>query len=250
MMPRMRFLWVALVEVLLALPLRAGAAEGLSLTWGECALSGSAAHDGTWTCDSNLGQSDLFCAFGVGAPVDSVLGVEVVVDVQQADAGLPDWWRFEVGGCRSGELLADLDFRARSACADFYHGNATAGLTYDPGQPRGGANQARIRVTASVLPDFGYATLDPATMYYAARLIIRHATTTDPLCAGCAGPACLVLNSITVKRQPGASGGDVVVTTPGAGDANWATWQGGAGANCASVPVRAVTWGRIKGLYR
>jgi len=247
----MSFLRVALAAVLLALPSRAAAAEGLYLTWGECALHPSAAHDRGSACNSNLGVNDLFCAFRVGALVDSVLGVEAEVDVQHADAELPDWWRFDVGGCRSGELLTDLDFRARSACADFYHGNAAAGLVYDPGQPHGGANQARIRVAASVLPSFGYATLDPAATYYAARLVIRNNSTTGTtVCAGCAGPACLVLNSVLVKRQPGAIGGDVAVTTPGPDDANWATWQGGTGANCASVPVRAVTWGRIKSLYR
>ena len=95
------------------------------------------------------------------------------------------------------------------------------------------------------------ALLDPAATYYAARLVIRHTLTTGTtVCAGCSGPACLVLNSILLRRQPGAIGGDVAVTTPGPGDANWATWQGGAGANCASVPARAVTWGRVKSLYR
>jgi hypothetical protein len=247
-MPRMRTLRIALALVLLALPARAGAVEGLYLTWGGCALAPSAAHDLAWACDIYPGESDLFCAFGVDAAVDSVLGVEVVVDVQHAAAVLPDWWRFDVGGCRPGELLADFDFTSHTECADLYHGYATGGLVYDPGQPYGGANQARIRANASVLPGFGYATLDPANMYYAARLVIRHTSTT--LCTGCSQPACLVLNSILLKRQPGAIGGDVMVATPGPGDANWVTWQGGAGANCASVPVRAVTWGRIKGLYR
>ena len=246
----MRFLLVVLAVVLLALPAsRAGAAEGLYLTWGECALSGSATHGGAWTCDSDLGLSDLFCAFSVGATVDSVLGLEAAVDVQHADAVLPDWWRFEVGGCRTGELVADLDFTARTSCADLYHGNATSGLSYYPGQPHGGANQARIRVAASVLPSFGYATLVPAATYYAARIAIHHGGTITPLCAGCIHPACLVLNSIILKRQPGAPGGDVALSAAGTG-ANWATWQGGAGADCAAVPVRAITWGRIKSLYR
>jgi hypothetical protein len=247
-MPRMKLLRVVLAVVCLALPSRAGAVEGLYLTWGECALDGAAVHDRSWTCDSDLGLSDLFCAFGVGATVDSVLGAEVVVDVQHAAPVLPDWWRLDVGGCRSGDLLADLDFTARNSCADLYQGNATGGLAFDPGQPYGGANQARIRINASVLPSFGYATIDPTKTYYAARLVIRRAHTTA--CDGCAQSACLVLNSILLKRQPGAIGGDVSVTVPGPDDANWATWQGGTGANCVTVPARAVTWGRIKGLYR
>ena len=59
-----------------------------------------------------------------------------------------------------------------------------------------------------------------------------------------------MLNSVIVKRQPGTAGGDVILGEPGPGNANWATWQGGSGANCATVPARAVTWGRLKGLYR
>jgi len=27
-------------------------------------------------------------------------------------------------------------------------------------------------------------------------------------------------------------------------------WQGGAGADCAAVPVRRTTWGAVKALYR
>lgn len=69
-------------------------------------------------------------------------------------------------------------------------------------------------------------------------------------CAGCLAPACLVLNGITIRRLPGAPGGDVIISSVGAGNPNWVTWRGGAGADCSLVPVRAVTWGRIKTLYR
>jgi hypothetical protein len=63
-------------------------------------------------------------------------------------------------------------------------------------------------------------------------------------------PACLVLNSILVRRSPGAVGGDSFVSTPGPGDANRATWQG-TGADCSAVPVRRQsTWGAVKSLYR
>ena len=230
-----------------ALPVRA--AEGLYLTWNDCALAAGAASDLSQACASDLGQQALYCAFRLPAPVDSVLGVEIVVDVQHADATLPDWWRFDVVGCRAGNLGAGFDFTSQSACVDFLQGHATGDLQgYYLTEPRGGASQARIRAAASVLPGFGYAQLDASSMYYGARLTITNVNTTA--CTGCAGPACLVLNSVIVKRQPGTAGGDVILGEPGPGNANWATWQGGSGANCATVPARAVTWGRLKGLYR
>ncbi len=225
--------------------------EGLFLTWGDCAL-GTSTHDLWSACDTNLGDQKLFCAFRVPFAADSVLGLEVVVDLQHSAPTLPAWWLFAPGGCRAGVLRPSFDFTGRTACRDFFGGNASGTLqSYTVGQPGGAANQARIRTAAAMLPGYGYATLDAAETYYAAILPIPDDNTVGvTACAGCAGPACLVLNSITVRRQPGATGGDIVLAAPGPGNANFATWQGGAGANCAAVPVRSMTWGRIKGLYR
>ncbi len=229
----------------------ARADEGLFLTWGDCAL-GTSAHDRSNPCDTNVGDQKLFCAFRLPFAADSVLGLELVVDVQHSAASMPSWWMFAPGGCRAGSLRPAFDFTGRSSCRDFFLGNATGSLqSYTVGQPHGGANQARIQMAAAMLPSFGYATLNDTDMYYAAVLTIPNDFTVGgTVCSGCAGPACLVLNSILVRRQPGTAGGDISLTVPGPDGANFATWQGGVGAACAAVPVRAVTWGQIKGLYR
>jgi len=243
-------LGAALLLAALTMPASSGrAAEGLSLTWNDCATAAGSSHDLVWTCDSNSGESGLFCAFGVGATVDSVLGFELVVDIQHSAPVLPDWWQFASGGCRYGQLDADFDFRAFTGCADFSAARASGGvLGYYVGEPRYGAGQARIKVAGAWLPDAGYATLSPDSTYYAARVIIRHGLTSG--CSGCSGAACLVFNGMRIRRQPGAVGGDVELSVPGLDSSNWATWQSGDGADCATVPVRAVTWGRLKGLYR
>ena len=231
----------------------ASATEGLYLTWNDCALDPGASHDVTNTCDSDLGQKTLYCAFTVPALVDSVLGLQVVVDLQHSEASLPDWWRLEVAGCRAGELRADFNFPSQSGCGDTFQGLAVGGLLgYYPAQPRGGANQAHILVAASRLPGYGYMRFEPDVMYHGARLTISNVGTVAPqtVCAGCSGSACLVLNSVLIQRQPGAAGGDVFIGQPGPDDANFATWQGGSTAGCVAVPVRAVTWGRVKSLYR
>src|SRR4030095_13394812 len=81
------------LALLLALPGAVGpahAADGLFLSWNQCAPAGS--QDRTFDCQTSLGQSNLFGAFTVAQPVDSVLGIEAVIDLQAAGLGVPDWW--------------------------------------------------------------------------------------------------------------------------------------------------------------
>jgi hypothetical protein len=234
------------VALLLAAPASsASAAEALYLGWNNCPGGLTTARVAQSPCTSDAGSQDLLCAFQVAGPVDSVLGVEVVVDLQHSDASLPDWWRADVGGCRAGAISAQFDF-GPTTCANFL-GNASGLLQdYTVARPHGGANQAELRAAASVLPGFGYASLDPALVYGAARIRISNTRTTT--CTGCGGSACLVLNSVRIVRQPGAIGGDLLVTAPAPADGSWASWQ--ATADCSAVPVRNTTWGHLKGLYR
>jgi len=245
-----------LAATLLACCLPAGlsrAAEALYLTWNECALDGLAVHDRTSVCGVNTGGQDLFVAFRMPFASDSVLGLEIVVDVQHSAATMPDWWMLASDGCRAGALQVSFDFTTNPVCADFFLGNASGGLQgYYVREPRGGTNQARMKLAGAFLPAFGYASLNADDLYYGAKMSLLNVNTVSPgpVCPGCFGGACLVLNSILVRRQPGAAGGDVYLTTPGPANANFATWQGGTGASCAAVPARSVTWGRLKSLYR
>ncbi len=204
-------------------------------------------------CDANIGQEDLFLAFTMPQATGAdVLGIIAVVDIQHSDAALPEWWKLAASGaCRSGNLLASGDFSGNTTCTDPWQGEAVAEIQgYDLGSPRGGANQARIKVACGVAPGLERA-LDTFAMYYGTRLTLLNGGTTGfAACAGCLGSACLVLNSIEVKRTPGAPGGDLFISSPGPANANWALWRGGQGANCALVPTRNMTWGRLKSLYR
>jgi len=235
--------WIA------CLTLTAGAAhagEELHLSWDACDSDAGAAHNRTFDCVDAGATHVLHAAFTLAAPVDSVFGLEVVVDLQSASTTLPDWWRLDGTGCRTGALSADLLFGTTS-CAPAFGPTALASFpSYTVGMPRGGTNQARIKVGVGVSPDQA-VTLLAGTPYQAVRLKITSASTAT--CTGCATGTCLVLNSILLKRPPSALGGNVYVLTPGPGAANWATWQGD-GSDCAAVPVRAVTWGAIKALYR
>jgi hypothetical protein len=120
---------------------------------------------------------------------------------------------------------------------------------YDVGMPRGGLNQARIKVVAAV-PSESARSLGTAISYAAVAVRIDNRKTVGfGACTGCAGDVCLVLNSILVRRLPGGTG-DVFLQVPAALNGNMATWGTGSGANCSAVPARNTTWGQVKTLYR
>lgn len=220
--------------------------ESLSLTWGDCVSSAAATANVSSACDTELGERSLYAAFTLAYPLDSVVALEVVIDIQTSGAALPPWWEFTATGCRPGGLLASTSFPTGSPCTNFWQGKASQVLSYYPGEPRGGAGQARVKIALAVLPD-QYRRLEASVVYDAVRLKLQNQGTAT--CTGCATAACLVLNSILVGRLPGAPGGDVLLQNPGANPRNHATWQGGSG-NCDAVPIRTSTWGQIKSLYR
>jgi hypothetical protein len=78
-------------------------------------------------------------------------------------------------------------------------------------------------------------------------LIDNFNTTGGGGCAGCSQPVCIVLNSIDIMTTQSVF---TTLTSPSSPGSNFATWQGGTGANCQSVPVKQATWGAVKALYR
>ena len=224
--------------------------EGLGLAWDEC-RSGSGFVNQAFACDNNTSFLELIVSFQPAADVTDVIGIEAVVDVQHAAPALPDWWSMTSTGCRAGELFASADFTTFGGCVDPWAGAGSAEVQgYDVGAPRGGANQARIKAVAGVLPADA-RTLLASHIYYGVRIRFRTGKTSGgTACAGCLQAACLVLNGVVIRRLPGSPGGDVTITGVGAGNPNWVTWRGGAGAECTLVPARRATWGAIKTLYR
>ena len=213
-------------------------------------LQGAGQSVEAFACDTNTGAHVLVCGLTVGAPIDSVLGVELVVDIQHSASSLPDWWGFGGADCRAGALRADTDFGSLATCVDPWLTSTAGGLLgYTQGMPRGAASQARMLIGFSV-PSNQPRVLDATDMYYAARIVIDDGATSS--CNGCGGAACLVLNSILIHRPPRPEGtptSDVLITAPGGNGANWASWQT-ATVNCMAVPVVNRTWGAVKAMYR
>jgi hypothetical protein len=222
---------------------QARAAAGLSLNWNDCPLGPTSQVAMIGPCQSG-GESDLFASFELASPVDSVIALEAVIDVQSEAAVLPAWWQYAPGGCRFGSLIERADFPVTTACADFWQNGATfAGPPgYTTGAPRGGSNQARIVASFAVLSTEARA-LVAGTRYYAARLVFTNDVGAP--CPGCEIPACLLLNSIRLIRISG----EVDLESPTAPNSNRAVWQS-LTATCDAVPARRMSWGRIKMLYR
>lgn len=243
-----RSLGVVAVLLALAAPGPAGAAGGIvQLSWTHCSGSAGATETLASTCDSNFGGQDLIAAFVPDEAVDSVLAVEIVIDVRFEDATVPPWWQLGVGGCRMGAWTPTSVPPAGDACVDWWNRDLASGFLYQTGEAWQSPGQARIAVAFAIPGDTPARHLDAGTQYFAARLRLENLGTTT--CLGCEKDACLVLNSIRLLRVPGQPGEDPVLETPAPGGGNWATWQGLA-ASCASVPARGSTWGRLKGLYR
>src|SRR5438093_4928136 len=147
-MSKRRLFCLSLIAASFASPARG--AEGLFLSWGDCAL-GTASQTILFDCAADTGQADLYCAFRLAQPIDSVLALEIVVDLQSAAATLPEWWHFEPLGCRNGLLRADDDFTGKSACVDFWNKGTSGDVqSYTPGLPRGQASHARLRIALDV----------------------------------------------------------------------------------------------------
>jgi hypothetical protein len=242
---------LALAGAIILHALGAGAAAGaeaLHLTWNDCA-AGAGVSNRAFACNDEGMVHELIAAFRAPQPIDSVLGAELVIDLQSGSTTLPSWWRFDVGGCRAGNVLqADVDFGSRSACTDLWQGDAVWSVSYTPGMPHGGLNQARIRIALGTFTDRAVNANDA---YYVARIVIESAG--SDTCAGCDIPVCLVLNGILIRRPPrpkGAPSADVLLTVPASNHGNWATWQVSSEQDCAAVPVRRRTWGQVKALYR
>ena len=113
------------------------------MTWDDCPLSGSAETNKAFTCDTNLGFSALYCAFSVTQPIDQIVGLEIVVDVQHSLGALPDYWQLgPAPQCRYDMLSASVNFSDANACASPGFTGAVM-QDYRVGEPRAGFRRRR-----------------------------------------------------------------------------------------------------------
>ena len=222
--------------------------QGISIGWQDCRSAGNpGSNQLTFGCNSNTIQMPLYPAVLLAVPVDSVFSVELVIDVDVASDPLPDWWSMN-GTCRTLSWFADV--AQAGSCTDPWNGVGAASVQgWLLGSPGNSGRHARLLVAAGVLAQDA-ARFDAGVPYTLCRVVLDSRGTTA-CAAGCTTPACMVFNSVLLRRLPGTTVEEVLVTAPEVAGNNVVVWQPLSGsADCASVPVRRSTWGAVKALYR
>ena len=173
---------------------------------------------------------------------DGVIDVDVATDV------LPSWWHMEPGGCHSSPSGWGAGLATTASCADAWAGQGSASIQgWLPGTPGGAPMHGRLLVAVGTLPGM-LATLPAGDALALCRLALRGDNTLT--CSGCTIPACLVFNSIIIRRLPGSSPEEIIISNEESVGSARVFWQDGTGADCQSVPTRRSTWGAVKSLYR
>jgi hypothetical protein len=217
---------------------------GLSITYSNCNLASNT--DRTYPCTTDPPQTPVIAAFHLDAALTDFVGVDALVGLATPEGSpVPDWWKSGSGECREG-LIAAAGITLLSGCTNPYAGTAGQGGGVSPNFVYDAQPNHRRFTIAWARAEGG--NVNATTRYAGARLNIEG--TGADVCAGCAQPACLVLQLVRVYGQ----GGTIIpLTDAGAGDNKSVTWNGGVvgGSGCpGETPARNRTWGQVKSLYR
>ena len=226
-------------------------AAGISLGWNDC-IQGSGAANADGLCTSTSGAPYTMVQSLENPPaLSQFISATTVMRVATDQATLPDWWRCDAAGCRTGRLLVDGNSFAGTGpfnCTDPWEGGSGGGGNFIPGPyvDDGTALGADFGVIQAVLARPTPFDMNPANgEHYLMKVQILKTASTA--CAGCTFPACIYFR-LAILEQP-AGVGNVSVTT--GGTRNYVTWNGGGTINCPGyTPNHKSTWGSVKALYR
>jgi len=218
----------------LLLPSVAHAAPSARLTWQLETLAG---------CYREVSDQYVQDGANVGVGVTGLAEpfTAYAVDIElaaQDGQPLPDAWRFDEAGCRGPSGVSwKTQVSPGSSCGSLYDFAASpvpaTSITFDG-----------LRLHLSLLLEVGA----PADPFPGAESLVAIARLQSfgGSCEGANDPTCFLLRSLRFRRPDGswfeAERPIPVITL------NAASLDGPAA--CAAVPVRAATWGALRGLYR
>jgi hypothetical protein len=220
------------------------AAPGVNLSWANC--STSAAPDKAYLCDGALGTVISFQGtFRPDVGIPDFAGISAVVDFGFSTA-TPDYWKTDGANCNAGAMtIGNPTAAAPCATPNIFDVNFSGG-GFATDYPA--ANRLRLRIdwaTGAPTPP----TITAGSLYPAFKITFDPDAGVNLACAGCATPACLVLNMVEMFGFNPAED----YKFEAADARQHVTWQGGAigGNGCPQdVPTQNRTWGSIKAMYR
>ena len=246
--------WLAMALPCGVAPSAAAAADigGTYLTWQACPGDPKAATGAGFDCIADAGVVyTLVGTFSLDTDVKNAVSLDADLNVAFAGAAaVPSFWQIDLGGCNASafSLLKGMP----SGCAG--HLNAFCG---------GDSNLCDLVYTTSVFPStnlmrmsltLGRAALHSVNLaggqrYFAFAVSIPMYGASS--CLGCAAPCAIGFSHATIYSVDdlGRPMPPVTVSSSYPGASACATANGGT-SECATVPVRRTTWGRLQSLYR
>lgn len=231
------------VAVLAMAPPAISGTPTVKLLWDDCGL-GKGMVSKTPVCDSDTGLPyKLVVSLEPDGALDNLNGAQGYIDAWFDASTLPDFWRLDTGGCRSGSLSADGligDANPPFSCPQPWSqvGNAGFGAALYPTVPGHSANSCRL-VWIVAVP--GVVTLDSATAaeWYLCALNISRAETST--CPGCETRGQFTMMETRLTRPVEDPRGDIFIYWSGQGTVTW---------EAPMTPTANRSWGQLKSLYR
>lgn len=246
----------ALLGWAVALALAAGQARGagLDLAWDGCGLEGS--RNVAPACGA-VESHDLVATFQSPVDIDCMFNLVVMIDLLvESAAETPPFWHFESGGCNATGFEVVRDPSGLPGGCTAISPWDTMGAHVVAVVHRG---HGRVRLFGQFPRPLSHPVrIEKGVNYFGFRLRFstRNATAAGGACAGCEERVAIVWNQAWLEADTtlppdclAPHTRTTILYGPGlAGQC--ATWNGASAGACAALPVRAVTWGRIKSLYR
>lgn len=247
---------ITLTVAMLSLAASFAFAQGsISLYVGDCG-AGTTTNSVTNACTSNTGSAlSVVGSCVLPSDIADFISAGAVMDVQTDAATIPDWWRGDQTGCRTGAMTALMDNTVASSCATIWDSGSTVAvfqvMATDPSRTGNDVPVNRVRFNAvGALTVAAPLTADGTTELGVVKFSVSRAKSVGTgACTGCSAAACLVLNEVNLLHE--TSGLPPVVITNGSTTNRMVTYNSGLSLVCPdAVPVRNHTWGSVKALYR
>lgn len=233
-------------------------ANTVQIRWTDCEGDGGVDNI-TFACASNVGNRAFQTAVTLTTDLLDVLSTEITIDLVGQNAPvLPPWWSLRDNatlgylGCRpigSTQAITIAAFDGAS-CPDMFALAGSMNIAgFIPDKVIVGSGRIlSVNAVPSTSPVALVLADNPAgngTWNTGRFNLNSQKTVGTPSCAGCTEPVCIVLNSVNITTVGNLNNR----LCSGGAPLDRVTWQG-AGADCQSVPVKNVSWGRVKSLYR